>query len=215
MPREDEIEGLLREIAPLLLEIANGAQEAADELGATDWAREHLSRTASLNQVGGTARWRVTGDEVVARQGELPASICISTTDEEQNQGRYYLQSPLVGIVLTIRRKPHPKDEKPALVQLQMEEVLKQAPVAYDDQVVVYLAVPPFGHEPTFEVTTRGDKMMSYRLIDLVGDGVGQMPTTERIPSTQSARPRPLVRSSKRQQTTTGGSKESMASDPV
>src|SRR5919202_1260865 len=113
MTQQEQIEDLLRRAAPLLLDIAEHAQFASAELGDTDWGRRYLARTASVNQVAGTARWRIVGDNIVRRQHELPADLQLSTCDEEQNQGRYYLRAPQVAIVLTIRRKPHPDNEKP------------------------------------------------------------------------------------------------------
>lgn len=170
MTRQDHIEALLRQIAPLVLDIAQRAQVAAADLADTDWARTNLTRTASVNQVSGTARWRLVGDGLVARATELPEGLAMSTSDEEQNQGRYYLTAPQVAMVLTIRRKPHRDDEQPHALQLQIQGVLEQAPVAYEEEIVVYLAVPPLGQEPTFEVATRGRQVISYRLIDLIDD---------------------------------------------
>jgi hypothetical protein len=168
MARQDDIEALLREIAPLFLDIAQGAQVAAADFADTDWARSNLTRTASVNQVSGTARWRMVGDGIVSRDTELPEGLALSTSDEEQNQGRYYLAAREVAVVLTIRRKPHSDDEQPQALQLQIEGVLEQAPIAYDEEIVVYFAVPPLGKEPSFEVATRGKEVISYRLIDLI-----------------------------------------------
>lgn len=199
MARQDEIEDLLRQIAPLLLDIGRNAQTAAADLGDTTWARTNLSRTASVNQVAGTARWRMVGDGIVGREAELPAGLAISTTDEEQNQGRYYLVAPDLAIVLTIRRKPHRDDEQPSALQLQIQGVIESAPIAYEDEIVVYLAVPPLGQEPTFEVATRGKHTASYRLIDLIDDDLGRPgenfgPVVEPLPPTPPAGP--IVRSS-------------------
>jgi hypothetical protein len=168
MARQDDIEDLLRQIAPLFLEIAEYAQQAAYDLGETNWARSHLVRTAAVNQVCGTARWRIVGDTIVSRQVELPPGVELSTTDEQQNQGRYYLRAPRLAVVLTIRRKPHRPDEPHAFLQLQIEGVAELAPVDFGDEIVIYLAVPPLGQQPKFEVATRGEETISYRLIDLV-----------------------------------------------
>jgi hypothetical protein len=170
MARQDDIEQLLRDVAPLFLDIAGQAQRAAAELEETDWARRNLPRTAAVHQVSGTARWRITADGIVARQAELPAGLQLSTCDKEQNQGRYYLRAPHVAVVLTVRRKPHRDDEQPNALQLQLQEVLEQAPVAFEEEIVVYLAVPSVGHAPTFEVATRGKETISSRLADLVDD---------------------------------------------
>jgi hypothetical protein len=199
MTRQDDIENLLRQIAPLFLDVAQEAQVVAADLGDTDWARANLTRTASLNQVAGTARWRMVGDGLVAREAEMPVGLGLSTTDEEQNQGRYYLIAPDLAIVLTIRRKPHPEDEQPHALQLQIAGVLEQAPIAYDDEIVVYFAVPPLGREPTFEVATRGKEVISYRLIDLIDDRFDQpdgglSPNVSPLPPTAPAGP--IVRSS-------------------
>lgn len=167
MARQDDIEALLAQIAPLFLEIAEDAQEASAEFGATEWARKYLTRTAAVNQVSGTARWRMVGDGIVIRQTELPAGVELSTSDGEQNQGRYYLRAPELAVLLTIRRKPHGPDEQPAFLQLQLEGVSDVAPVDYGDEIVIYLAVPPLGSDPRFEVATRGKETIRYRLRDL------------------------------------------------
>jgi hypothetical protein len=170
MARQDDIEELLRRIAPLFLEIAKYAQQASAEFGATEWTRRYLLRTAALNQVAGTARWRIVGDGIVSRQAELPASVQLSTSDGEQNQGRYYLRAPHVAVVLTIRRKPHPVDEQPTFLQLQLDIVQELAPFDFGDEIVIYLAVPRLGHQPRFDLAVRGKQTISYRLIDLVAD---------------------------------------------
>lgn len=184
MARQDDIEELLRRIAPLFLEIALNAQHASAELATTEWAREHLVRTAAVSQVSGTARWRIAGDGLVNRQAELPDGIELSTTDAEQNQGRYFLRAPRLAVVLTIRRKPHSPDEKPAFLQLQLDGVNELAPIDYGDEIVIYLAVPPLGHPPKFEVATRGKETVSYRLLELMGqdDEQGNQPSVENLP---------------------------------
>jgi len=170
MARQDDIEGLLRRIAPLFIDIAQRAQVAAADFADSGWARDNLTRTASVNQMAGTGRWRMVGDNIVNRQSELPAGLALTTEDSEQNQGRYYLADQELAVVLTVRRKPHPEDEQPAVLQLQIEGVLEQAPVDFGDEIVVYLAVPPLGKEPTFTVTTRGKEPITYQLIDLIED---------------------------------------------
>jgi hypothetical protein len=135
MARQDDIEGLLRSIAPVFRSVALDAQNAAEEFKATEWARKHLSRTAAVNQVAGTGRWRIVADKIVARCAELPHGVELSTSDGEQNQGRYYLRAPDLAILLTIRRRPHREEDKPKILQLQMTEVLAQAPIDFDDEV--------------------------------------------------------------------------------
>jgi hypothetical protein len=110
----------------------------------------------------------MVGDGIVGRQAELPAGVELSTTDEQQNQGRYYLRAPRLAVVLTIRRKPHSPDEEHPFLQLQIEGVTALAPIDYGDEIVIYLAVPALGRQPKFEVATRGQETISYRLIDLL-----------------------------------------------
>lgn len=186
MARQDDIEELLRQIAPLFLEIASNAQHASAELAKTEWARTHLVRTAAVSQVSGTARWRITGDGIVSRRAELPDGIELSTTDAEQNQGRYFLRAPRLAVVLTIRRKPHSPDEQPAFLQLQLDGVKEAAAVDYGDEVVIYLAVPPLGQAPKFEVATRGKETVSYRLLELMPDDgeQGNQPDVKNLPDT-------------------------------
>lgn len=168
MARQDDIEELLRSIAPTFRSVALDAQNAAEEFKATEWARTHLSRTAAVNQVAGTGRWRIVADKIVARCAELPHGVELSTSDGEQNQGRYYLRAPDLAILLTIRRRPHREEDKPKILQLQMTEVLAQAPVDFDDEVVIYLSVPPLGREPRFEVVSRGQIVATHELYDLI-----------------------------------------------
>ena len=158
----------------MFLDCANYAQRASAGLAETDWARRHLVRTASVNQVSGTARWRIAGDTIVMRQAELPSDVVLSTSDEEQNQGRYYLRARRLALVLTIRRKPHKEQEQPKALQLQIEEVLEQAPIDFGEEVVVYLAVPPLGQQPSFEIASKGKETISHRLIDLIGGEPGK-----------------------------------------
>jgi hypothetical protein len=84
--------------------------------------------------------------------------------DGEQNQGRYYLGASHQAIVFTIRRKPHAKQTE--ILQMQMDTVLAQAPIAYDDAIAAYLAIPPEG-EPYFDVIT-GKAKVTYFLWELI-----------------------------------------------
>lgn len=195
MPRQDDIDDLLRQIAPLCLEVAAYAQGAAAKFADTEWAREHLARTAAVNQVAGTARWRIVGDTIVRRRDELPPDIELSTSDEEQNQGRYYLRASRVAVVFTIRRKPHRADEQPAFLQLQIEGVNELAPIEYEDDIVIYLAVPPVGHESKFELTTRGKATVSHRLIDLIPAADGTDQPVENLDTSRLAEDDPVVSS--------------------
>jgi hypothetical protein len=170
MARQDEVEHHLVAIAPLFRAVALYAQDAAKELSATDWATKYLARTAAFNQVAGTARWRVAGDEIVRRRSELPPGIEVTTDDGEQNQGRYYLGASEQAVVFTIRRKPHTEKDQPEVLQLQMKSVLEQAPITYEDAVAVYLAIPPVG-EPHFEVVTGTKHKVRYLLAELIARG--------------------------------------------
>jgi hypothetical protein len=204
MARQQEIKDLLCEVAPLLRSVAQEAQKVSAQLARTEWAKTNMVRDASLNQVTGTARWRMAGDKLVQRQGELPAGLEFSTTHEEQNQGRYYLRAPKLGIVLTIRRKPHKKDDEPQLLQLQIEAALEYAPVDYGDKIVVYLVVGPAGTEPQFDVVNRGEVIDSYRLIDLIKEAGGELSEEEPRPQELPGRgtPEPQVRSALDQEDT-------------
>lgn len=168
MAREEKIKQFLCEVAPLLRSIAIEAQDAAASFTRTDWVKSEMSREASINQMAGVGRWRLVGDRLVLRQGELPDGIELSTSDEEQNQGRYYLCASTLGVVLTVRRKPHKKDEEPEFLQLQIEAAITAAPVDYGDKVVVYFDVGPSGTEPVFHVTNRGKFVEDLRLVDLI-----------------------------------------------
>lgn len=182
MARQQEIKSLLRDVAPVFRSIALEAQKDADELAKTDWAKAYIGREASLNQIMGTARWRMAGDRIVHRQGELPTGLELSTTYEEQNQGRYYLRAPKLGIVVTIRRKPHKKDDEPELLQLQIEAALEHAPVSYGDEIVVYLVVGAIGTEPQFDVVNRGEVVDSYPLNGLIEEIEAEKPDRQSPP---------------------------------
>jgi|GEM_PF-5966408 len=196
MARQQEIKDLLREVAPLLHSIALEAQSAAAEFAKTEWAKKEMSREASVNQMAGIGRWRIVGDRLVLRQDELPEGIELSTSDEEQNQGRYYLCASKLGIVLTIRRKPHKKDEEPEFLQLQIEAAIDLAPVDYGDKVVVYLDVGPVGTEPEFHVANRGKVIDNLRLGDLIKEGEDERRESDEIQTLpQLPVPEPRVRS--------------------
>lgn len=197
MARQDDIEDFLRRFAPVCLRVATHAQSATTQLGASEWMHKTLPRTASANQVIGTARWRTAGDTLVGMP-DLPAGVEVSTTDQEHNQGRYYLRVPALGLLITIRREPHDPEEQPKVLQMQMETLIEQCPVAYDDEVVVYLSVPPKGHAPTFEVATRGEEPITYRLADLIEDedATKEQPPISVLPPPQTPPPGPTVRSS-------------------
>jgi hypothetical protein len=166
MARQDDIEDLLRQVSSPFLSVAREAQSAAAELPDTNWGRHHLLRTASANQVSGTARRRIACDLLVARQGEFNGLLEITTSDSEHNQGRYYLRSTDVAALLTVRRKPHDEDDQPAALQLQFDDMREL--VAFADEIVVYFAVPPLGQESRFEIATRGQEVIVHRLIDLI-----------------------------------------------
>ena len=195
MARQDDIEKLLRRVAPLFLCIAREAQRAAEELRDTDWGRRHLMRTASANQVGGTARRRIACDLIVARQDQLTGLLEITTSDSDHNQGRYYLRSTDVAVLVTVRRKPHDEDDQPAAFQLQFESMREL--VAFAEEIVVYFGIPPLGHEPRFEVATRGEEVIVHRLVDLIdrGDDADPNASGEPLPGPRPAPPAPAVRS--------------------
>jgi hypothetical protein len=196
MARQQEIEDLLRQVAPLFRSIAMEAQAAAADFVKTDWAKHEMSREASVNQMAGIGRWRLVGDRLVLRQGELPEGIELSTSDEEQNQGRYYLCASKLGVVLTIRRKPHKKDDEPEFLQLQIEAAIEMAPIDYGDKVVVYLDVGPSGTEPEFHVANRGKVVSDLRLVDLVKEAEGEKPALADVQRLRGqSMPEPTVRS--------------------
>jgi len=189
--RHEDIHATLARIAPLLLEIATDAQRASAELAHTDWAMTYLTRTASLNQIVGSARWRITGDSLVRRAGDLPEGIELTTTDEEQNQGRYYLGHPECALVFTIRRKAHRDEDLPGTLQLQLESVLAEAPPAYEDgATAVYLAVPPLGQDPYFEIKAKGADPLRLPLAGLLENMPQpvELPTPEAPPAGASVR---------------------------
>jgi hypothetical protein len=187
MTRQDDVEDLLREVARPFLSVAREAQTAAHDLRHTDWARRHLARTASVNQVSGTARRRIACDLVVARQEQLNGLLEVATRDSDHNQGRYYLRSTAVAVLLTVRRKPHDEDDQPAALQLQFENMREL--VAFEDEVVVYFAIPPLGEEPRFEIATRGQEVIVHRLVDMIVDDEDN---ADRGAATPSLAPRPV-----------------------
>jgi hypothetical protein len=195
MARQDQIEDLLRQVSRPFLSIAREAQTAASELRDTDWGRHHLVRTASANQVSGTARRRIACDLLVDRQDEFNGLLEVTTSDSEHNQGRYYLRSTDVAAVLTVRRKPHDEDDHPAALQLQFDNMRDL--VAFADEIVVYFAIPPLGEESRFEIATRGHEVIVHRLVDLIdlGDDADSNGTRHPLPGPRPAPPAPAVRS--------------------
>jgi hypothetical protein len=166
MARQDDVEQLLRQVAQPLLPIAREAQTAAAEFRDTDWARRNLERTASVNHVSGTARRRIACDLIVARRDVFANLFEVITSDSEHNQGRYYLRSTSVAVLLTVRRKPHDEDKQPATLQMQFDNMREL--VEFEDEIIVYFAIPPFGEEPRFEIATRGEEVIVHRLVDLI-----------------------------------------------
>jgi hypothetical protein len=207
MARQQDIKNLLIDAAPLFHSIALEAQKDAGALAETDWAKTHITREASLNQITGTARWRMVGDRVARRQGELPKGLELSTDEDEHNSGRYYLRGRKLGIVLTIRRKPHKKDDQPELLQLQIEQALEFAPIAYADEIVVYLAVGAVGTRPQFDVVNRGEVVDTYFLADLIEDAGKQKRATP-----ASITPADLPKATVSSALNPGGAKEDSAS---
>jgi hypothetical protein len=168
LAEQDDIELHLRRIAPLCLEIARDAQEEADALRGSDWGRRNLSRTASANQVSGTARRRMVCDTLVERRGEFDGLLEVTSTESAQNQGQYYMRSTEPAFVLTVRRKPHEEDEQPVALQMQLAGMREL--VELEDEVIVYFEIPPHGKEPCFEIVTRGQERIAHRLCDLIDD---------------------------------------------
>jgi hypothetical protein len=193
MSRVDEIEDVLRQAAPLCLDVSRQAQNASAALRDTEWARVNLARTASANQVAGTARRRIACDQLVVRSGDFNGALEFTTSDSQHNQGQYYLRSQKVAIILTVRRKPHEEDEQPVSLQLQLADMRHL--VAFEREVVVYLEIPPLGKEPRFEIATRGQELISHRLIDLIDDnGPDAMPTTIPTIGPRLTPPSPVVK---------------------
>jgi hypothetical protein len=194
MAQQDEIEQLLRRVAPLCLEVSYEAQRETDGLRNSDWGRRNLSRSASANQVAGTARRRIACDNLVDRCGQLGGVLEVSVTDSAQNQGQYYLRSTDPACVLTVRRKAHKEDDQPLPLQLQIAGMREL--VELEDEVVVYLEIPPNGGEPCFEVTTRGRENITHRLCDLIaGEEEDDSGATTPIPGPRPTPPAPGIRS--------------------
>lgn len=173
MSREDQIKQALQDLAPWALSIAIDAQNSKNELGGND-LRKWLPRRASENQVVGTTRWRRASDQAVMRTAEMAGDFALTSTDGDHNGGRYYWRSASLGVVFTIRQHAHKDDKKPDALQIQIEQVIKEAPVTYGDETTVYLCVPPVGHEPRFEVSTTGAEVVAYELRDLLPDPAQQ-----------------------------------------
>jgi hypothetical protein len=171
MGRSEDVDRLLRRLAPLFHDVATNAQAAAEELLETDWAATHLHREAARRQVSGTARWRIAGDQLSQRHGELPEGVTISTSDSEQNAGRYAFDAADEAAVVTIRRHPHKKDEEPEYLQLRIGAILEAAPIDYgkEDGLTIYLEIPQLGVEPRFEVVRNGNVIRSVALAELLG----------------------------------------------
>jgi hypothetical protein len=167
--REVELKARLCRIAPVVAEVCDAAQRHADLLKGTEWAADRVARVALLNRLIGTARWGFAGDGLLQRREDLTGhGVFQSTNDAQHNQGRYYWNIPDLGVVLTIRRKAHEDPKDVSVLQLQIEGVLDHAPPAFaDGAVVVYLAVPPLGQQPKFEITVNGEVKDEYRVREL------------------------------------------------
>jgi hypothetical protein len=151
-------------------EVCISAQRKSALLEQSPWAVDHIYRGALLNRLIGTARWGFTGDGLLSRGDEVAAQgLYSSTTHEQQNQGRYYWIAPDVGMVFTIRRKAHEDPDHVGVLQLQIEGLLEQTTRSFPQgATVVYLAVPPLGKKPAFEVAVKGKVRDRYTLEELL-----------------------------------------------
>jgi hypothetical protein len=168
MTQQDDIEQHLRRLAPLCLEIARDAQREADALRGSDWGRRNLGRTASANQVSGTARRRMVCDTMVERCSEFAGLLEVTSTHPQHNQGQYYMRSTHPAFVMTVRGKPHQEDEQPVALQMQFAGMREL--IVLRDEVIVYFEIPANHEEPCFEIITGGHESIVHRLCDLVDD---------------------------------------------
>jgi hypothetical protein len=124
--RRDAVKQSLQPIIGLLTELIEFAR-AATTLEVVANAHPKITREAHLRRLGGTERWILIADGIVAHQS-LPAGFWVASTDAQHNSGQYVFRFP--GGVFTVRHVPHQEPEEGAYLQECMEELLKQVPLA-------------------------------------------------------------------------------------
>lgn len=139
----DDIKARFRPIMPLLTDVIAEAR-AATSYEVTCAAHPEVTRPAHLRRFAGSKRWVMLADGLVARVAELPTGFQVHSTELDHNVGKYVFGFP--GGVFTFRREPHEGEKEGEYLQLELDRVREEAPLADDIDafvgLVVYVRVP-------------------------------------------------------------------------
>lgn len=202
----DNIKARFRPIMPLLIEVIAEAR-AATSYEVTCAAHPEVTRPAHLRRFAGSKRWVMLADGLVARVAELPTGFQVHSTELDHNVGKYVFGFP--GGVFTFRREPHEGENEGEYLQLGLDRVREDAPLADDidafASVVVYVRVPAEAAARLIVTHPTLNEDMVILLDEIEADGRGDTVTSLR-PDDRGVPPRG-VRSAR-----TSGSEESQQS---
>lgn len=181
MPRlieRDDVKGRFRPIMPLLNDVVDKAR-GATAYNVTSAAHPEVTRAAHLRRFAGSKRWVMVADGLVARAAELPAGFQVHSKEEDHNAGKYVFGFP--GGVFTIRREPHQAENEGQYLQLSLDRVREDAPLAdgidaFAD-LVVYVRVPAQTAPRLIVTHPTLDKAMVIMLDEIEPDDLGDAVT--------------------------------------
>jgi hypothetical protein len=170
----DEVKARFRPIMPLLNNAIDEAR-AATAYEVTCAVHPEVTRAAHLRRFAGSKRWVMVADGLVARAAELPAGFHVHSTEEDHNAGKYVFGFP--GGVFTIRRDPHQAENEGQYLQLSLDRVREDTPLAAGVDVfadlVVYVRVPAQSAPRLIVTHPTLDKAMVITLDEIEPDGIG------------------------------------------
>jgi hypothetical protein len=207
----DDVKARFRPIMPLLNDVIDEAR-AATAYEVTCAAHPEVTRAAHLRRFAGSKRWVMVADGLVARAAEMPAGFHVHSTEEDHNAGKYVFGFP--GGVFTIRRDPHQAENEGQYLQLSLDRVREDTPLAAGidafADLVVYVRVPAQSAPKLIVTHPTLDKAMVITLDEIEPDDLGDAVTPLR-PDDSGLPPRG-VRSAREPRT--DESQQTSADDP-
>jgi len=174
----DDVKARFRAIMPLLNDVIDKAREAT-AYDVTCAAHPEVTRAAHLRRFAGSKRWVMVADGLVTRAEELPDGFHVHSSEEDHNAGKYVFGFP--GGVFTIRREPHQAENEGQYLQLSLDRVHEDTPLAdgidaFAD-LVVYVRVP--AQSPPRLIVTHPtlDKAMVIMLDEIEPEDLGGVVT--------------------------------------
>jgi hypothetical protein len=172
----DDIKARFQPLMPLLNDVIRAAR-AATAWEVTAAAHPEVTRPAHLRRFSGAKRWVMVADGLVARATELPDGFCVHSTEEDHNAGKYVFGLP--GGVFTIRREPHQAENEGQYLQLSLERVREEAPLAEGidafADLLVYVRVPAQKAARLIVTHPTLDKPMVILLDEIEPDDLGDV----------------------------------------